>query len=389
MIPRSIGEKIEALVKVFPVISLTGPRQSGKTTLVQSLFPGYAYSNLENIDEREAAEEDPVRFLRVHAQTGLIIDEAQKVPALFSYLQGIVDASGEMGKFVLTGSQNFLLIEKITQSLAGRVAICHLMPFGIPELDRAGLLPDSLDRCMFYGGYPVLYDRKIDPTDYFPSYIQTYIDRDVRSIKNIGDLSTFRRFVKLCAGRVGQLLNLTSLGNELGINYKTVRSWISILEASSVIFLLTPHHKNFNKRLVKQPKLYFYDTGLLCSLLDIRSEQQVNSHYLRGSIFESLMISEYIKLRYHRGRQSNAFFWRNSTGHEIDLLIEDGEHLKAVEIKSGETLNSDLFKGLKYYKRLSGEQAENFKLIYGGDKKLTRKDGDAIGWKNIASLFGG
>ena len=387
MIPRSLGEKIKTLVKGFPVISLTGPRQSGKTTLVQALFPGYAYANLENIDEREAAEEDPVRFLRIHARTGVIIDEAQKVPALFSYLQGIVDASGEMGRFILTGSQNFLLLEKITQSLAGRTAICHLMPFGIPELDKAELLPDNLDRCIFYGGYPVLYDRKIHPTDYFPSYIQTYIDRDVRSIKNIGDLSTFRRFVKLCAGRVGQLLNLSSLGNELGINYKTVRSWISILEASFIIFLLTPHHKNFNKRLVKQPKLYFYDTGLLCSLLDIRSEKQLTSHYLRGSIFESLVVSEYIKLRYHHGLQSNAFFWRNSTGHEIDLLIEDGEYLKAVEIKSGETLNPDLFKGLKYYKRLSGEQDNNFILIYGGDNQQIRKDGQAIGWKSMASLL--
>lgn len=387
MIPRSLGEKIKALVKVFPVISLTGPRQSGKTTIVRALFPEYAYANLENIDEREAAEEDPVRFLRMHARTGLIIDEAQKVPVLFSYLQGIVDASGEMGKFVLTGSQNFLLLEKITQSLAGRVAICHLMPFGIPELENAGLLSDNLDRCMFYGGYPVLFDRKIDPTDYFPAYIQTYIDRDVRSIKNIGDLSTFRRFVKLCAGRVGQLLNLSSFGNELGINYKTVRSWISILEASFIIFLLTPHHKNFNKRLAKQPKLYFYDTGLLCSLLDIRSEKQLTSHYLRGNLFESMVVSEYLKLRYHTGLQSNAFFWRNSTGHEIDLLIEDGEHLNAVEIKSGETLNSDLFKGLRYYKRLSGEQDKNFKLIYGGEKKLTRKDGTAIGWKSITSLL--
>lgn len=387
MIPRSLGEKIRALVKVFPVISLTGPRQSGKTTIVRALFPEYAYTNLENIDEREAAEEDPVRFLRMYARTGLIIAEAQKVPALFSYLQGIVDESGQMGKFILTGSQNFLLLEKITQSLAGRTAICHLMPFGLPELDGAGLLPDNLDRCMFNGGYPVLYDRKVNPTDYFPAYIQTYIDRDVRSIKNIGDLSTFRRFVKLCAGRVGQLLNLSSLGNELGINYKTVRSWLSILEASFVIFLLAPHHKNFNKRLVKQPKIYFYDTGLLCSLLEIRSEKQLVSHYLRGSIFESLVVSEYTKLRYHHGLQSNAFFWRNSTGHEIDLLIEDGEQVKAVEIKSGETLNSDLFKGLKYYKKLSGEPDDSFILIYGGEKELTRRDGNAIGWKSIASLL--
>jgi len=386
MVPRSLGDKIMSLSRSFPIISLTGPRQSGKTTLVKALFPDYSYVNLENIDDRSAAEEDPVRFLRFQSEKGKIIDEAQKVPALFSYLQGIVDESKEMGKFVLTGSQNFLLLESITQSLAGRVAVCHLMPFGLPELSRADILPADLDTMLYSGCQPVIYDRNVPPEDYFPSYIQTYIERDVRSIQNVGDLSTFQRFVKLCAGRVGQLLNLSSIGNELGINYKTVRSWISILEASFIVFLLRPHHQNFNKRVVKQPKLYFYDTGLLCALLGLRDSDQLNAHYLRGNIFESFVVSEYVKMRYHAGLRPNAFFWRDNTGHEIDLLLEEGLHLRAVEIKSGETLNDTFFKGLQYFKRISGLPEDCFHLIYGGDKNLSRKHGEVFGWRNIEAL---
>lgn len=386
MIPRSLGKKILSLTKAFPVISLTGPRQSGKTTLVKALFPDYSYVNLENLDDRAAAEEDPVRFLRLQLDRGKIIDEAQKVPALFSYLQGIVDESKEMGKFILTGSQNFLLLEKITQSLAGRVALCYLMPFDLSELDHAGLLPDHLDTVLFSGFYPVIYDRDVLPSDFFPSYIQTYVERDVRSISNIGDLSAFRRFLKLCAGRVGQLVNFSSIGNELGINYKTVQSWISILEASFIVFLLPPHFRNFNKRVVKQPKLYFYDTGLLCALLDIQSPDQVSSHYLRGNIFESYVVSEYLKLRHHAGLRPNAFFWRDNTGNEVDLLLEEGHHLRAVEIKSGQTLNDDFFKGLKYFKKISSEPEEHFYLIYGGDKNVSRKHGNVLGWRSLDKL---
>lgn len=386
MVPRSLGDKIMSLARSFPIISLTGPRQSGKTTLVKALFPDYTYVNLENIDDRSAAEEDPVRFLRFQSDRGKIIDEAQKVPALFSYLQGIVDESKEMGKFVLTGSQNFLLLESITQSLAGRVAVCHLMPFGLPELARAELLPEDLDTMLYTGCQPVIYDRNVPPEDYFPSYIQTYIERDVRSVKNIGDMSTFQRFVKLCAGRVGQLLNLSSIGNELGINYKTVRSWISILEASFIVFLLRPYHRNFNKRVVKQPKLYFYDTGLLCALLELRSSVQLDAHYLRGNIFESFVVAEYMKMRYHAGLRSNAFFWRDNTGHEIDLLLEEGPHLRAVEIKSGETLNEAFFKGLQYFKKISELPPDRFHLIYGGGKNLSRKHGDVLGWRSVEAL---
>jgi len=386
MIPRALGEKIASLAGMFPIVSLTGPRQSGKTTLARATFPDYAYVNLENLDDRLAAEEDPLRFLRPHSGTGIIVDEVQKVPSLFSYLQGIVDESGEMGKYILTGSQNFLLLEKITQSLAGRVAVCNLLPLGLSELIDADLLDGDLNRVMFTGGYPVLFDRQIPAPDYFPSYIQTYIERDVRGISNIGNLSTFQRFVKLCAGRVGQLLNLSNLGTELGINYKTVRSWISILEASYLVFLLQPYHNNFNKRIVKQPKLYFFDSGLLCALLDIQSPEQLDSHYLRGNIFESFIVAEHIKSRLHAGRRPNAFFWRNSTGHEVDLILEADAQLFAVEIKSGETLNEDFFKGLRYFKRLSSAPDEHFYLVYGGNRNLSRKYGQVVGWKSISKL---
>ena len=388
MIERTLSKKLMSMTKGFPVITLTGPRQSGKTTLVRWLFPDYEYINLENLNDLHAVQEDPIRFLKTYVSTGVVIDEAQKLPELFSYLQGIVDESKEMGKFILTGSQNFLLLEKITQSLAGRVAIFHLMPFGLLELNQAGYTQASLNKILYTGSYPVLYDRNIQPQDYYPSYIQTYIERDVRSIKNIGNLSTFQRFIKLCAGRTGQLINFSSIGNELGINYKTVSSWISILEASFIIYLLKPYHKNFNKRLVKQTKLYFFDTGLLCSLLDIQTPVQLNSHYLRGNIFESFIISEYIKMCYHAGLVPNAFFWRDSTGHEIDLLLEEGENLKAIEIKSGETIHSNFFKGLEYFGNLSKTENKNRFLIYGGLKNYQRTMAKVLSWKNYDEIAG-
>lgn len=385
MIERTLGNKILSMADVFPVVTLTGPRQSGKTTLVRSLFSEYEYINLENLNDLHAVQEDPVRFLKSYSLKGVIIDEAQKFPELFSYLQVIVDESKKMGKFILTGSQNFLLLEKITQSLAGRVAVLHLLPFEYAEIKAAKVVGRVLDEVLYTGAYPALYDRKILPQDYYPSYIQTYIERDVRSIKNIGDLSTFQRFVKLCAGRTGQLLNLTSLGNEVGINYKTVASWIAILEASFIVFLLKPHHRNFNKRIVKQPKLYFYDTGLLCSLLDINSPDQLKTHYLRGSIFESFIIAEYIKVRYHQGLSSNAFFWRDNTGHEIDLLLEDGSKMKAIEIKSGETINQDFFKGLEFFGKISNIPDEHKFLVYGGEKEYERSAGKVLSWNNYVA----
>ncbi len=387
MIKRTLGKKLLSMADVFPVVTLTGPRQSGKTTLVRSLFPKYEYINLENLNDLSYVQEDPLRFLKSFQSKGVIIDEAQKLPEVFSYLQGIVDESKQMGKFILTGSQNFLLLEKITQSLAGRVAVLHLLPFEYPEVLKAKAAGRDLDEVLFTGAYPAIYDREISPQDYYPSYIQTYIERDVRSIKNIGNLSTFRRFVKLCAGRTGQLLNLSGLGNELSINYKTVGEWIAILEASFIVFLLRPYHKNFNKRIVKQPKLYFYDTGLLCSILDIKDSEQLGTHYLRGSIFESFIISEYIKMRYHQGFSSNAFFWRDNTGHEVDLLLEDGDKLNVIEIKSGETINQDFFKGLNFFGKISNIPEENRFLVYGGSKNYERSAGNVLSWKSWFSTI--
>ncbi len=386
MIPRLLSEKLTDLAKGFPVICLTGPRQSGKTTLVKSVFSDHAYVSLENIDTMQAAKEDPRRFLAPYQTSGLIIDEAQRVPELFSYLQGIVDSSGQMGRYILTGSQNFLLLEKITQSLAGRAAILHLMPFSTSEIASAGLLDSTLDEVLFKGMYPALFDRPVAPADFYPSYIETYLERDVRSMKNIGDLALFRKFVLLCAGRAGQLMNLTSLGNEVGVDHKTIRSWLSVLETSFLIFLLRPYHRNWNKRIVKQPKLYFYDTGLLCSLLGLRSAQDLASHHLRGGIYENYVIAEHLKQQHHAGIRPSAYFWRDYSGHEVDLIVEKGQAIQAVEIKSGETLNSQFFDGLRWFCKQTGLSSSDCALVYGGSEKQGRADGTVLPWSQAHTL---
>lgn len=387
MILRKLSKKLVALSKKYPVLALTGPRQSGKTTLVKHVFPGYSYLNLENMDHRIAMEEDPRGVLSQYTTCGVIIDEAQKVPHLFSYLQNIVDDSKAMGKFVLTGSQNFLLLEKITQSLAGRVALMTLLPFGLEEIKGSKFEKKHLNKYLFNGLYPPLHDRKIPPGDFYPLYIQTYIERDVRTITNVRDLSTFQKFLKLCAGRNGQMLNYTSLSNDCGIDQKTTKSWISILEASYIIYLLHPHYVNFNKRLVKQPKLYFYDTGLLCSLLGIEKPEQIETHYSKGAIFEAFVISEYIKARKHSGLQTNAYFWRDNVGHEIDLLIEKASEKIAIEIKSGETINDAFFKNLQFYHKISQNDINNNFLIYSGREFQKRKGGYVLPWNGFLGKF--
>ena len=385
-IQRQLSSQLKKLAPLYPILSVSGPRQSGKTTLVREVFPNYAYVNLERLDDRLAAEEDPRRFLERHEGQGLIIDEAQKVPALFSYLQVLVDERGTMGQFVLTGSQNFLLLEQVSQSLAGRVALHTLLPFSQQELAANADL--SLDESLFKGGYPVLYDRGIAAPDYYPAYIQTYVERDVRSLRNIGDLSAFQRFLRVCAGRVGQLLDLSGLGNDLGINYKTVRTWISVLEASYIAFLLYPHHENFSKRLIKSPKLYFYDTGLLCSLLGLESADQLATHYVRGAIFENWVIAEIIKQHVNTGRRPDLYFWRDNIGNELDLLYERGGRRQVVEIKAGATLGTDQFKGLRYYKKLATALPveQDYYLIYGGEGRQERAHGIVLGWRDVGEL---
>lgn len=387
MIRRDLEDRLQQLVSAFPVLTVTGPRQAGKTTLVRRLFADYAYVSLEDLDAMAAAEEDPRRFLRGHGEQGLVIDEAQRVPSLFSYLQGVVDASGQMGRYVLTGSQNFLLLEKVSQSLAGRCALLHLMPFTATELLAEDLLASDLDQVMHQGFYPPVFDRPVAPADFYPSYIETYVERDLRSIRNVGNLNLFRKFLLLCAGRVGQLVNMSSLGNDVGVDHKTISSWLSILEASFIIHLLQPYYRNMNKRLVKQPKLYFHDTGLLCSLLGLRKAADLATHHLRGSIFENYVIAECIKQAYHHGRRPGAYFWRDHSGHEVDLLVEDGPTLRAVEIKSGETLHSEFFAGLKWISPCLGIPPADCALVYGGDQTGQREAGQVLPWHQAHRLF--
>ena len=381
MIPRRAEQTIQKLCQGFPVITVTGPRQSGKTTLVQSMFPDRPYASLENPDILDFATQDPRGFLDAYPD-GAVFDEEQRCPELFSYLQERVDQDSRMGRFILTGSQQFGLIGNITQSLAGRTAIVHLMPFTFKERysrQSAKAMP-ALDDILYTGLYPPVHDRDLDPRSWYDSYIETYVERDVRQLINVRDLNTFRRFVRLCAGRTGQILNLSDLAADAGITHNTAKSWISVLEASFLIFLLPPHFRNFNKRLIKSPKLYFYDTGLCTRLLAVRNPEQLNTHPLRGALFECLIISEVIKSRRHAGISEPIYYWRDRSGNEIDLLIDRGQTLQPIEIKSGATLNRDFFKGLQKWLNLAGDTAKDPTLIYGGTQSLVRSGIRVIPW---------
>jgi predicted AAA+ superfamily ATPase len=385
MVPRIITEKIKYLAGKYPVITLTGTRQCGKSTLLKSAFPDYRYLSLEDPDLRLAAKDDPRGFLRnFGAKT--IVDEAQHVPELFSCIQTKVDAENEAGMYILSGSHNFLLLKNISQSLAGRTAVLKLAPFSLSELQNASLLPSTLNEFLFTGCYPRIYDKQIEPPDFYPHYIQTYIDRDIRTLREISNLSQFVRFLKLCAARTGQLLNVTSLANEAGITVPTANSWLSLLESSYVIFLLKPYHNNFNKRLVKSPKLYFYDTGLAASLLGLESAAQLSTHYLRGELFETMVISEVVKQHLFIGKEPQIYFWRDSNKNEVDLLVEYGGHLQAIEIKSSATMKNEFFDTLKMFQSFSGISSENLYVIYGGDIDYKTDNGSFLSWKNEFKL---
>ncbi len=385
MIKRNLTKKIEYLSKKYPVISLMGPRQSGKTTLLKYIFKNKPYVSLESPEMLTYAEKDPRGFLSEYPK-GAILDEAQRSPHLFSYIQGIVDDINKPGMFILSGSQHFLLLEKITQTLAGRVALLNLLPLSLNELILSGNNIKSVEEVLFKGMYPRLYSSKINPLDFYPSYIQTYVERDVRSITNVTNLNTFQRFLAMCAGRSGQLLNLSSLAIDCGVTHNTIKSWISILEASFIVYLLYPHYKNFNKRLVKMPKLYFVDVGLMCSLLEIKDKNQLQSHPLRGNIFETFLMSELRKQRFNKGLRSNLYFWRDKTGHEIDCIVESGGNLTPIEVKSGKTINSEMFKNIEYWKKISKSTNQDSYLIYGGNNNQKQSGINVLSWKDCNIL---
>jgi len=385
MIPRAAQKTLLRLARGFPIVAITGPRQSGKTTLAKLTFPQKPYLSLEDPDIRASAENDP-RGLLTGFPTGAILDEAQRVPQLFSYLQTKVDEKIIPGMFVLTGSQQFGLLSGISQSLAGRVGLVELLPFAAGELQAAKRFPDSLEDMLLSGFYPPLYDRDLQTSDWLAGYVATYIERDARQLINIRNLSVFQRFVKMCAARTGQILNLSSLANDCGITHSTAASWISVMEASYLIYLLRPHYRNYNKRLIKAPKLYFIDTGLAAWLIGIHSADQIRFHAQRGHLFESFVVSEFLKARFNQGLPSNLFYWRDSKGIEIDLLLESGEKLDAIEIKSGQTIASDFFSSIKSWRKLTGQTDMPAWLIYGGDKTLTRENISVTPWGKISKL---
>ncbi|HFC54384.1 MAG TPA: ATP-binding protein, partial [Gammaproteobacteria bacterium] len=352
------------------------------TTLAKTVFARKPYVSLEEPDVRQMALDDPRAFLG-RFPDGAVLDEVQRAPQLLSYLQTRVDADGRMGLFLLTGSQQFGLMSGVTQSLAGRTAFIELLPFSIRELKRAGAEPATLDTMLHTGCYPPLYDRELAPDTWFPAYETAYVERDVRQLLNVHDLDTFQRFVRFCAGRSGQIVNLSSLANDCGITRNTAKSWISVLEAGYILFQLRPHHANFNKRLIKSPKIYFYDTGLLCWLLGIREAEQLATHPLRGNIFETFVVSELTKSRLNRGMRPELHFWRDSNGNEIDVIADVDGKLMPIEIKSGQTINRDFFRGLERWMVLAGEQAASPVLVYGGVENCEYNGVRVLGWSSV------
>jgi predicted AAA+ superfamily ATPase len=381
MIIREAQKKLLDLASKFKCVAVTGARQCGKTTLVKQTFKDRPYVSLENLDTRQFALDDPRGFLQSYPK-GAIFDEIQRTPNLFSYLQEVLDNSSQKGRYILTGSNNFLLQQSITQSLAGRVGYLTLLPFSMNELASIIALPDSDLTLMINGFYPPIYDQFIPVNDWCPNYIRTYIERDVRQVKNVTDLIVFERFIKILAGRTAQEFNASSLALETGVDVKTIQSWVGILESSYIVYLLKPHYKNFNKTIVKRPKIYFYDTALVCSLMGIRTEDQLDLNPAKGAIFENMVINEFVKNCTNSGSEINLYYWRDKTGHEIDLIVDNFPDLLPIEIKSGKTINSEFFKNLIYWMKLSGNNKAQ--LLYGGDQYQKYSSGIEV--KNWRSL---
>ena len=387
LVNRTIEPVLQKYAHQYPVITITGPRQSGKTTLCKKSFSDKAYANLEALDMRQFALDDPRGFLSQYPD-GAVFDEIQRAPELVSYLQDIVDQDGREGLFILTGSQQFEVSNTINQSLAGRTALVKLLPFSLQEISSSFSLPD-INRLLYQGFYPRIWDKNLNPTQALRDYFETYIERDLRQLVAIKDLNLFQRFIRLCAGRVGQLLNLNSLASDAGVSHTTARNWLSLLEASYIVFLLHPYHRNISKRLVKSPKLYFYDVGLVCYLLGIENEKQVSRDPLVGSIFENMVIAEMLKYRYHHGKDNNLYFYRDSKGNEVDLVLVSGVDLFPIEIKAGMTITRDYFKGLKHFAKLfPGNIPAGSGLIYGGREIQRRTDVFVCPFLKIERLLG-
>ncbi len=382
MINRSITNAIKEASQKIGVISLMGPRQSGKTTLTKTLFPQYAYYNLEDIRLRERVMADPHTFLNEHMH-GVIIDEVQKYPEILSYIQVSIDEHYSPARFVITGSENLLLSEKVSQSLAGRVAIFELLPLSIEELSNHQLLHNVYEQ-LLYGFYPRLYDQKLRPADIYPDYISTYVERDIRQIKNIGNLSNFQRFLQLAAGRVGQLLNVSGLASDVGVDYKTIDSWISILEATYITVRLQPYYENYGKRIIKSSKLYFYDTGLLCYLLGIDTIDELKNHFAIGSIFENMVVSDLYKQIKNIKSSSHLYFWRDREGSEVDSIIKNGQDVYPVEIKLGSSFSADYIKGIYTWHTLA-EQNHTGTIVYTGNN-MNIQNIEFVNWQNMNKL---
>jgi predicted AAA+ superfamily ATPase len=378
-VKREIEAAIRTLSGKYPILAVTGPRQSGKTTLLKSMFPDYQYISLEDTNQRSFAQDDPVGFLKKYPEK-LIFDEVQRVPHLFSYLQTIVDESQQMGQFILSGSQNFHLMERITQSLAGRVAIFKLLPFDIGELKQAGLLPNDWKSLIVKGFYPAIYDRDLDSTVFYANYLQSYIDRDVTELTKVQDMKLFRNFLGLCATRIGQMLNLANLANECGISQPTAKAWLSILESSYIVFQLQPYFENFSKRIVKTPKLYFYDTGLVTFLLGFRKIEDLDNQTLLGSLFENMVIADVLKKNHHQYQLQDFWFWRDSNGNEVDLLTKRGGGFDVYEVKSSQTVLPQHFAGLDTFSEIAINKVKSKTLIYGGTDTHERTQYKVRGW---------
>jgi predicted AAA+ superfamily ATPase len=388
IIKRNLKAALERYASIFPVVVVVGPRQSGKTTLAKETFPDHLYFSLEEPRTFKNVSDDPGSFLeRAYDVPGIIIDEFQNFPKLLSYMQGIVDNNRRTnGHFILTGSHNFLMNQAITQSLAGRVGILTLLPISLQELRASNLLSDNINSATFFGGYPDVVTRHLSIQDFYPNYNQTFIERDVRQLTQVGNLQDFQRFMQLCAARTGQLLNISALADDANISFATAKNWLSILEASYILFFLQPHFTNFNKRLVKASKLYFYDTGFACWLLNISSTEQLQEHYLRGGLVESLVISELRKTFYNYAQRPSIYFWRDSHGHEVDALLDYGTQLIPIEIKASKTILRSAYEGLHYWCEIAEVDPAIGYVIYAGTEEHSNRAGHLISWQNTGSI---